>query len=163
MVPKRSELLLALAALSPRSMIAAAAAVAIAVAAVAAQPLARVVNLPGRLDRAPYSDAVRAGDTVYLAGRLGLDPATNAPPADPAQEARLILEGMKTVLAQAGLTMDDLVSVQVFCSDVALLETFNSVYRTYFTHGYPARAFIGTGPLLLGARFEVQGIAVRRR
>ncbi len=122
----------------------------------------RYIVLPGRTGTAPYSDAVRAGDTVYLAGRLGLDPATGRPPADAGEEARLILDGMKAVLAEAGMTMDDLVSVQVFCTDVALLETFNAVYRPHFSKGFPARAFIGSGPLLFGARFEVQGIAVRR-
>lgn len=121
----------------------------------------RRANLPGRAGNAPYSDAVLAGDTLYLAGRLGLERATNKPPADAGQEVRLILDGMKSVLAEAGMTMDDLVSVQVFCTDVSLLETFNAVYRPYFSQGFPARAFIGSGPLLFGARFEVQGIAVR--
>ena len=60
------------------------------------------------------------------------------------------------------MTMDDLVSVQVFCSDVSLYGTFNDVYKGYFTKGFPARAFLGSGPLLFGARFEVQGIAVKR-
>ena len=60
------------------------------------------------------------------------------------------------------MTMDDLVWVQVFCSDVAHYETFNRVYRTYFTKEYPARAFIGSGKLLFDARFELQGVAVKR-
>jgi enamine deaminase RidA (YjgF/YER057c/UK114 family) len=59
--------------------------------------------------------------------------------------------------------MDDVVSMQVFCTDLALYDTFNNVYRTYFTHGFPARAFIGAPALLRGAHFEVLGIAVRRR
>lgn len=119
-----------------------------------------VVNLPGRTDDAPYSDAVATGGAVYLAGRLGLDPATGHPPADPAREVQLILDGIRAVLAQAGLAMDDLVSVQVFTTDVGLLDTFNSVYRGYFSAGYPARAFVGAGPLLFGARFEVQAVAI---
>ena len=57
--------------------------------------------------------------------------------------------------------MDDLVSVQVFYSDLAQYETFNKEYATYFGKAHPARAVIGSGPLLYGARFEVQGIAVR--
>lgn len=125
-------------------------------------PERRAVTLPGRAVQAPFSDGVLVGDTFYLAGRLGLDPATGKPPDDPGREARLLLDGMKQVLAEAGMTMDDLVSVQVFCPDVALFGTFNGVYRTYFGGEFPARAFIGSGPLLFGARFEVQGIAVRR-
>jgi len=69
---------------------------------------------------------------------------------------------VKAVLAEAGMTMDDLVSVQVFCTDLSLFETWNRVYRPYFGKDVPARAFIGTGSLLRGGRFEVQGIAVRR-
>jgi 2-iminobutanoate/2-iminopropanoate deaminase len=56
------------------------------------------------------------------------------------------------------MTMDDLVFVQVYCTDVKLYDTFNAVYRTYFKR-FPARAFLGSGPLLGGARFEIQGIA----
>ena len=60
------------------------------------------------------------------------------------------------------MTMDDLVSVQFFCSDVSHYVAFNEVYKTYFKKEYPARAFIGSGKLLFDARFEVQGIAVKR-
>jgi reactive intermediate/imine deaminase len=107
----------------------------------------------------PFSDAVWHGDTLYLSGHIGLDPTTGRPGATPEEEARLVLDGIKRTLEAAGLTMDDLVSVQIFCSDVSLFERFNSVYRTYFKDEFPARAFLGSGPLLFGARFEVQGIA----
>jgi len=112
-------------------------------------------------DARPFSGAVRAGDTVYLSGTLGLD-ANRRAPDDPEAEARLVLDGLKSKLEQAGMTMDDLVSVQIFCSDVAQYEMFNRVYRTYFTKEYPARAFIGSGKLLFDARFELQGVAVKR-
>ena len=72
------------------------------------------------------------------------------------------LNSMLSTLEAAGMTMDDLVSVQVFCSDVAHCAAFNAVCRTYFTREFPARAFIGAGTLLFEARFEVQGIAVKR-
>jgi 2-iminobutanoate/2-iminopropanoate deaminase len=110
----------------------------------------------------PFSDAVWAGDTLYLSGHIGLDPKTAKPPADATEEARMVLEGIKDTLAAAGLEMSDLVSLQIFCSDVSLFQEFNAVYRTYFNDGqYPARAFLGSGKLLFDARFEVQGIAVR--
>ena len=57
--------------------------------------------------------------------------------------------------------MDDLVQVQVFCSDVGLYDTFNAAYRARFSGEFPARAFIGSGTLLRGCRFEMLGIAVR--
>jgi 2-iminobutanoate/2-iminopropanoate deaminase len=112
-------------------------------------------------DVRPFDDAVRVGNTLYLAGRIGLD-ATGKPPADAAAEVRKVMDDIKAVLAQEGMTMDDLVTVQVFCTDLSLYGTFNDVYRTYFTKGFPARAFLGTGSLLAGGRFEVQGIAVKQ-
>ena len=69
---------------------------------------------------------------------------------------------MRAQLIAAGMTMDDLVSVQIFCPDVKHYDAFNAVYRTFFTKEFPARAFLGSGPLLFGARFEVMGIAVKR-
>jgi 2-iminobutanoate/2-iminopropanoate deaminase len=113
-------------------------------------------------DERPFSDAVRVGQTLYLAGRIGLDPATNKPPADAAAEVRTVMDQIKAVLTQEGMTMDDLVTVTVYCTDLSLYGTFNDVYRGYFTKGFPARAFIGSGPLLAGGRFEVQGIAVKQ-
>jgi len=109
----------------------------------------------------PFSGAVKVGDTLYLSGQLGLGP-DRKPPADVTEEARLVMDTVKKLLADAGMTPDDLVSVQVFCSDVRHFDAFNAVYRTYFTKEFPVRAFLGSGNLLFGARFEVLGIAVKR-
>ncbi len=109
----------------------------------------------------PFSDGVLVGDTLYLSGKIGLDPATGKVPASVEEEARLVMESVKATLARAGMRMDDLVYVQVFCRDLSLYARFNAVYRTYFSE-FPARAFIGSGPLLFDSHFEVQGIAVRR-
>jgi 2-iminobutanoate/2-iminopropanoate deaminase len=109
----------------------------------------------------PFSDAVWHGETLYLSGHIGLDPKTGRPPSTTEEEARLVLDGVKRTLEAAGLTMENLLSVQIFCSDVTLFEEFNVVYRTYFKGEFPARAFLGSGKLLFDARFEVQGIAGR--
>lgn len=109
----------------------------------------------------PFSGAVLVGNTLYLSGTIGLDENQQVP-STPEAEARLVLNSMQSTLEAAGMTMDDLVSVQVFCSDVANYDAFNAVYRTYFTREFPARAFIGAGTLLFDARFEVQGVAVKR-
>lgn len=109
----------------------------------------------------PFSNGVRAGNTLYVAGHLGLDPKTQMPPADVEAEARLVLDGIKATVEAAGFTMDDLVSVTVFCPDLAQYDAFNRVYVSYFKGRFPARAFIGSGPLIRGARFEVLGTAVR--
>jgi 2-iminobutanoate/2-iminopropanoate deaminase len=111
---------------------------------------------------APFSEGVLKGDTLYLSGHIGLDPATGKPGATPEDEARLVMESFKRTIEAAGMDMDDVVSVTVFCSDVAHYDAFNGVYRAYFHGNFPARAFIGSGKLLFGARFEVQGIAVKR-
>ena len=121
----------------------------------------RVFNPAGRQDDIPYSHAVQVGETLYVAGTLGIDPATGAIPASVRDEVRFAMDGIAAKLALAGMTMDDVVSVQVFCSDVTLYGTFNEVYRTYFEGDYPARAFVGSGPLLRGARFEICATAVR--
>ena len=108
----------------------------------------------------PFSGAVLIGNTLYMSGVLGT--VDGEIPEDAAEEATSILEKMTATLKDAGMTMDDLAYVQVFCSDVEFYAVFNTEYKKFFTKEYPARAFIGSGTLLLGARFEVQGIAVRR-
>jgi reactive intermediate/imine deaminase len=110
----------------------------------------------------PFSDAVLVdGKTLYLSGRIGLLPGTTKVPDSSTEEAHLVMQEIQRVLAMAGMTMDNLVSLQIFVSDVSLFEEFNAVYRTYFKDKLPARAFLGSGTLLFGARFELQGIAVR--
>lgn len=116
---------------------------------------------PGDPNVTPFSGAVLAGGTLYVSGTLGLGPNRQVPETAEA-EATNVLDGVKAHLERAGMTMDDLVSVQVFASNTADYDAFNRVYRTYFTQEFPARAFIGSGPLLFGARFEVLGVAVKR-
>lgn len=120
------------------------------------------LNNPGRADNNPYSNLVVAGDTVYLAGAIGVDPETGNAPDDVEQEIRIVLDSMKDRLERVGLTMDDLVDVRVYCTDLSLYDTFNDIYRTYFTDHFPARAFVGSGPLLRNGHFELTGIAKRR-
>jgi len=122
----------------------------------------RYINNPGRTDNNPYSNMVVAGDIVYLAGAIGVDPDTGNVPDDVKQEIRIVLDSMKTRLEMVGLTMDDLVSVTVFCPELSLYDTFNDIYRTYFEDHFPARAFVGSGPLLRDGHFEIVGTAVRR-
>jgi len=110
----------------------------------------------------PFSEGVLSGDTLYIAGHVGLDAKTNLPPANAEDEARLVMDQIKQTVESAGLSMDDMVSMQVFCTDLKLYETFNAVYSTYFHGNYPARAFLGAANLLRGARYEVMGIAVKR-
>jgi 2-iminobutanoate/2-iminopropanoate deaminase len=132
------------------------------VAAGAADRKSIVLPRPADLKGLPFSDGVLVGDTLYIAGHIGLDAKTGMPPASAEDEARLAMDAIKQTVESAGMTMDDVVSVQVFCTDLKLYDTFNAVYKTYFHGDYPARAFIGTDKLLRGARYEVMGIAVKR-
>ncbi len=123
------------------------------------------VNGPRSSARAPlpFSDAVLVGDTLYIAGHIGIDAKSDRAATDPRIEAKLVMDGVKATVESAGLSMDDVVTMQVFCTDLGLYDTFNEVYRNYFSHGFPARAFLGATTLLRGAHFEILGIAVRQR
>ena len=109
----------------------------------------------------PISDAVLVGNTLYLSGNGGIDLETMEVPRDPKDEARLLMENVEAVLALADMTLDDLVSVTIYCPDLSLYAAFNEVYRSYFDGDYPARAFVGSGELLFGMRFEIQAVAIR--
>lgn len=109
---------------------------------------------------APFSKAIMAGDTLYVSGHIASDPATGQAPSNVETEARQVLDDVKHTIEQAGLTMDDLVSVTVYCTDLDLYDKFNAIYRGYFHGQFPTRAFIGVSKLLRGAHFEVSGVAV---
>ena len=111
---------------------------------------------PESATQPPFSGAVVVGNTAYLSGVLGTGDTAEA-------AATAGLNSIQASLKAAGMTMDDLVSVQVFCPDVAgSYDAFNKVYRTLFKQEFPARAFIGSGTLINNAKFEIQGIAVKR-
>jgi 2-iminobutanoate/2-iminopropanoate deaminase len=119
------------------------------------------IPAPGGMGDLPFSNAVLAGSTLYLGGHIGFDPSTRKVPGDAEHEARLMLDSLRDTITRAGFAMQDVVSLTIYCPELAVYDVFNKVYRTYFRAPFPARAFIGSGPLLLGARFEIQGIAVK--
>jgi len=121
----------------------------------------RYINLPNRPVGLPFSDAVLVGDTLYISGRIGLDPATGEAPESIDAELKLLFEGFQSVLGEAGMSMDDLVWVQVYSPDVSLWQQFNAAYVKLFSREFPARAFLGSGKLLMKGRFEMLGIAVK--
>jgi 2-iminobutanoate/2-iminopropanoate deaminase len=107
----------------------------------------------------PYSAAVLAGRTLYVAGTTDRGPVAGDTGA---AAAKRVLENFKREVEAGGATMDDLVWVQIFSADLADYAAFNEVYRTYFKGPLPARAYLGVDHLLGGAKFEVMGIAVKR-
>jgi len=119
------------------------------------------INLPNRPTGLPFSDAVLIGNTLYISGRIGLDPTTGLAPSDVDAEMEFLFSGFQAVLRQAGMSMDDLVWVRVHCPEVSLWERFNATYVKFFSREFPARAFLGSGPLLKNGRFEMLGMAVK--
>jgi 2-iminobutanoate/2-iminopropanoate deaminase len=120
--------------------------------------------LPDKYDPStspPFSNGVMVGNTLYIAGHIGVDPATGQAPADIEAETHLLLDAVKSTLEKGGLTMDDAVSLTIYCTDLALYDKFNGIYRSYFHGNFPARAFIGVNKLVRGAHFEIAGVAVK--
>jgi len=122
----------------------------------------RIINLPDRSPQAAFSSAILVGDTLYISGNIGLDPNTGKAPEKIEDEIKNLLDSYKTLLTQNGFTMDDLVYVQISCTDLSYYDKFNAMYKTYFTKDLPAREFIGVASILRGGHFEMQAIAVRK-
>jgi 2-iminobutanoate/2-iminopropanoate deaminase len=109
--------------------------------------------------RLPFSNAVRAGDTVYLSGALGLGSDGKLPPGIEAQ-ARQTMDNIAATLKSAGLGWGDVVKCTVMLDDMKDWPAFNAVYRTYFPDNkFPARSAFGADGLALGALVEVECIA----
>lgn len=110
----------------------------------------------------PYSQAVQAGQTVYVSGQLPIDPATGAfSGPDAASQTRQSLTNIQAVLAQAGMTMADVVKTTVLLADIADFGEMNQVYAGFFTEPFPARAAFQVAALPKGAKVEIECVAVR--
>ena len=109
----------------------------------------------------PYSQAVRAGDTVYFSGQIPLDPATGEIVAgDITAQARRAFENLKAVVVAAGGSLDDIVRVGLYVTDLGEFAQVNAVMAEYFESPYPARSTIEVPALPKGARFEVDAVMV---
>ena len=110
----------------------------------------------------PYSQAVEAGGMVFISGQLPVDPATgNFVENDIEKLTRRSLDNLKAILAEVGLTMDNVVKTTVFLADMADFAAMNSVYATYFEGVAPARSAVEVTRLPKDARIEIEAIAVR--
>ena len=113
-------------------------------------------------DRAPqaigtYSQAVRAGDTVYLSGQVPFDPATmQLVTGDIEAQARRVFENLKAVAEAAGGSLAQAVKLTIFLTDLASFAKVNEVMATYFARPYPARSTIGVAALPRGAQIEIE-------
>ncbi|HYL03239.1 MAG TPA: RidA family protein [Steroidobacteraceae bacterium] len=113
-------------------------------------------------DRAPqaigtYSQAVRAGDTVYLSGQVPLDPATGQlVSGDVDAQIRRVFDNLKAVAEAAGGSLADAVKLTIFLTDLGHFARINEIMATYFAKPYPARSTVGVAQLPRGAQVEIE-------
>lgn len=111
----------------------------------------------------PYSQAIRAGDLLFVSGQIPIDPSTGKLVSDDfEQQVRRALENVKAILEADGLTLDDVVKVTAFLTDPSKFQDFNRIYSEYFKGSYPARTTVFVSQLPAGAQVEVEVIALRR-
>ncbi len=123
----------------------------------------KVISTPNAPEAiGPYSQAIKAGKTVYLAGQIAIDPKTKQFMAGGSieEQTKLVLENLKAVLAADGLTMDHVVSTTVFLKDLNEFGKMNEVYATYFKTAAPARATVEVARLPRDVKVEIAAIAV---
>jgi reactive intermediate/imine deaminase len=109
----------------------------------------------------PYSQAVLAGDTLYLSGQTPLDPATGKlVEGDISAQARQVFENLGAVLAAADAGFAEVVRVGIYLTDLGNFAAVNEVMKQYFAEPYPARSTIGVAALPLGAAVEIDLVAV---
>ena len=109
----------------------------------------------------PYSQAVRAGSTIYCAGQIPLDPKTGQIVSqDITDQARRVLDNISAVLRSEDLTFDNIVKTTIFLTDLADFQTVNEIYGSYFKKEPPARSTVQVSALPKGARVEIEVIAV---
>ena len=117
-------------------------------------------SAPGALGT--YSQAIRAGDTVYLSGQIPLDPESMELVSGTREQIHQVFRNLRAVAGAAGGDFADLVKLNVYLTDLADFALVNEVMAEYFDEPYPARAAIGVASLPLGARVEMEGILVLR-
>ena len=110
----------------------------------------------------PYSQAIMAGDTLYVSGQIPVVPATGAIVSDKVEDqARQVMENVKAVVEAAGLTLDHVVKTSVFIKNMVDFGTINAVYSQYFKENCPARACVEVARLPKDVLLEMEAIAVR--
>ena len=114
-------------------------------------------NAPGAIGT--YSQAVRAGGTLWVSGQIPLDPATKElVPGDMEAQVRRVFENVKAIVVAGGASLDEVVKVTIFLVDLAHFALVNKIMAEYFREPYPARAAVGVAALPRGAQVEVECI-----
>lgn len=107
-----------------------------------------------------YSQAVRVGDTVYLSGQIGLDPASMQLVEGIEAQVRRVFDNLSAVAAASGGSLADIVKLNIFLTDLSHFALVNSIMAEYFKEPYPARAAVGVASLPRGALVEADGVLV---
>ena len=109
----------------------------------------------------PYSQAVKAGNTIYVSGQLPVDPATGKFAGDSiAEQTKQSLTNIKNILEKAGAGMENVVKTTVLLSDINDFAAMNEVYATFFKEPFPARAAFQVAAIPKGAKVEIEAVAV---
>ncbi|MEG1543277.1 MAG: RidA family protein [Tannerellaceae bacterium] len=110
----------------------------------------------------PYSQAIQAGNMLFMSGQLGIDPATgNFAEGGVKEQTIQSFKNMQAILTEAGLTMDDVVKTTVFLADMADFATMNEVYASQFTGAFPARSAVAVKTLPKNGLVEIEVVAIK--
>lgn len=110
----------------------------------------------------PYSQAIMAGDTVYVSGQLPINPSTGEfAEGGIKEQARQSLNNIKNILTEAGMTMQQVVKVTVLMTDMSDFAAVNEVYAEFFSAPYPARSAFAVAALPKGGAIEIEAVAVK--
>jgi 2-iminobutanoate/2-iminopropanoate deaminase len=127
------------------------------------EPLQKTViateKAPGPVQGAPYSQAIRTGDLVFVAGQIGLKPGDTSPAGDIAAETAQALENLAAILEEAGSSLANLVKTSVFLQDLGDFAAMNEVYARYVGERPPARSTFEVAKLPAGALVEIEAVA----
>lgn len=129
--------------------------IALLVLASAAAAERRAIQPEGYNRGLPFTPGILVGDTLYVAGFSGEDPQTGAVPRDFEKEAKQALEKIGVILKAADMQYSDVVSVQVYLTDMKLFDRMNAVYRSYFSEPRPTRTIVGIAKLIGRSRIEI--------
>ena len=111
----------------------------------------------------PYSQAIQAGELLFVSGQIPVDPATGEIPGAVSAQAKRSLDNLKAIVEAGGYTLADVVKTTVFAADIADFAEVNTVYAEYFPNSAPARSFVAVKDLPKGVKIEIEAVAWRRK
>lgn len=122
----------------------------------------RTENAPAPFQGAPYSQGIVFGELVFVAGQLGIDPATGeVVEGGIGPQTERVMENLRAILEEAGSGLDKVLKTSIFLVDLGDFAAMNEVYASFLTEPFPARATVQIGALPSGARVEIEAVAHR--